>query len=100
MARKIVVDPAKLEAAAKNMDGHAAEYQRLYDQLFNEVKAMGNAWKGQDNVAYTTQIEGFRDDFENMKKLMEQYSEFLKHSAQTYRTTQTEIASSAKKLAN
>ncbi|MCR8643645.1 WXG100 family type VII secretion target [Paenibacillus sp. N1-5-1-14] len=100
MARKIVVDPAKLETVAKTMDGHSAEYQRLYDQLFNEVKNMGNAWKGQDNVAYTTQIEGFRDDFDNMKKLMEQYSGFLKQSATTYKETQTDIVSAAKRLTN
>ncbi|MEI7024794.1 WXG100 family type VII secretion target [Paenibacillus sp. y28] len=100
MARKIVVDPAKLEAAARNMEEQASAYKRLYEQLFTEVKGMGTAWKGQDNQAFVTQIEGFRDDFESMRALMEQYALFLKQSAQTYRTTQAETVNAAKKLAN
>ncbi|THF73923.1 WXG100 family type VII secretion target [Cohnella fermenti] len=100
MARKIVVDPAKLESAAQQIDAQAADYEQQFKQLFMEVDGMGAAWKGVDNVAYTTQIKGFEDDFRKMKELMIQYSDFLKTSATTYRNTQSDLVSQAKKLVN
>lgn len=100
MARTITVDPAKLESAAGKMDTHAAEYQRIYKQLFSEVEGMAVAWQGVDNVAFTTQIKGYEDDFQKMVTLMKEYSEFLKKSAAAYRKTQEEVVSQAKRLTN
>ncbi|MBI0578052.1 MULTISPECIES: WXG100 family type VII secretion target [Bacillaceae] len=100
MARSIMVDPAKLEDAANKIDQQSAEYERLYKALFQEVDGMQAAWQGQDNVAYTTQIKGFTDDFQKMTQLMRQYSDFLKVSAKTYRNTQQDIISGAKRLTN
>lgn len=100
MARSITVDPAKLEAASTKIDQQAADYERLYRQLFSEVDAMGAAWQGVDNVAFVTQIKGFTDDFQRMTNLMRQYAEYLRMSAKTYRETQTEIANQARRLTN
>lgn len=100
MSKSIRVEPAKLTAAATQIDNQAAEYKKLYEQLYTEVDAMKSAWQGSDNVAFTTQIAGFKDDFEAMYKLMIQYSEFLKSSATTYSKTQDEVVSQAKKLVN
>lgn len=100
MARKIVVDPAKLEAAATKMDAQAADYTKQYTKLFSEVDGMGAAWKGVDNQAFVNQIKGYMDDFQNMVKLMNQYSDFLRQSAKTYKETQTETMNAAKRLVN
>ncbi|MDQ0194708.1 WXG100 family type VII secretion target [Paenibacillus wynnii] len=97
---KIVVDPARLDSAAQKMDSQAAEYAAQYNKLFTEVNGMGSAWKGADNTAYVTQIQGFEDDFKNMHDLLLKYSDFLKQSAKLYRDTQNEIINSAKKLTN
>ena len=100
MAKVIRVEPARLDAAAQKIDGQAAEYKKLYEQLYTEVESMSSAWQGADNLAFTSQIEGFRDDFNARYTLMTQYSEFLKNSAATYRETQSEVVSQAKKLVN
>ena len=100
MARKIVVDPAKLESAARQMEQQTAEYTKIYNQLFSEVDGMGKAWQGTDNIAFVTQIKGFMDDFEQMKKLMNDYATFLKNSATAYNKTQSEIVTKAKGLTN
>lgn len=100
MSKSIRVEPAKLEAAAAQIDNQAAEYKKLYEQLYTEVDSMANAWQGSDNIAFTSQIEGFREDFLAMYTLMTQYAEFLKNSAATYRETQNEVVSQAKKLIN
>ncbi|MFJ7729563.1 WXG100 family type VII secretion target [Neobacillus sp. NPDC097160] len=100
MARSIMVDPAKLEKAATSIDQQAADYERLYKSLFSEVEAMGAAWQGADNLAYVNQIKGFTDDFMKMKAKMDEFSHFLKTSAKTYRDTQNEVISGAKRLSN
>ena len=100
MARTIIVDPARLETAAQQMDAQAADYEKLYNQLFSEVDGMAAAWQGADNMAFVNQIKGFTDDFQKMVSLMKQYSEFLKFSAKTYRDTQNEIINQAKRLTN
>ncbi len=100
MAKVIRVEPSRLDAAANKIEGQAAEYRKLYEQLYSEVNSMSSAWQGADNLAYTSQIEGFRDDFTAMYTLMTQYAEFLKNAAATYRQTQNEIVAQAKKLVN
>ncbi|MCA1030228.1 WXG100 family type VII secretion target [Bacillus timonensis] len=100
MGRKIVVDPAKLEAAAQKMDAQSADYERQFNKLFSEVDGMGAAWQGADNLAFVNQIKGFTDDFQAMVTLMKQYAEFLKQAASVYRQTQEETINAAKKLTN
>ena len=61
---------------------------------------MKAAWDGADNVAFTTRIEGFKDDFQLMYKLMIDYSNFLRQSSKSYSATQDNIISQASKLVN
>lgn len=100
MSKKIVVDPQKLTDAANSIDQVIADYKSIYATLFSNVSKLSSAWKGADNVAFTTQIEGFKDDFDKMAKLMEDYSSFLKTSSSTYQSAQDEIVAAAKKLTN
>lgn len=100
MSKTIVVDMEKLKSVAGKIDTQVQEYQRVYNQIFSEVDGMAAAWKGADNVAFTTQIQGFKDDFEQMTKTLQNFSEFLKSSANKYEGTQNDIIAQAKKLAN
>ncbi len=100
MARKITVTPEQLTSASEKIDSLAADYQKVYMKLYTEIENMKSAWDGADNVAFTTQVQGFEDDFQLMYKLMLEYSEFLKTSAQMYTQTQDDIISQASKLVN
>ena len=99
MARTIKVDPARLETASQKIDGQVADYERQYNQLFSEVEGMGAAWQGKDNKEFVQRISGFRDDFQFMKRVMEEYSNFLKTSAQSYKNAQNETINAARRLA-
>lgn len=100
MSRSIMVTPEKLEQAAAQIEQMKADYNRIYMQLFSEVDGMGAAWQGADNQAFVNQIKGFMDDFQKMENLMQEYADFLKMSAKTYRNTQNEIINAAKRLTN
>lgn len=98
MARSITVEPGKLDTASQKMDSVSADYERLYKQLKSEVDGMGAAWQGQDNREFVQKIQDFQTDFEQMFKLMKEYSEFLRTSAKHYKDTQDSIITAAKKL--
>ena len=100
MARTIQVTPDLLDSAAGKIDSLAADYKAQYDNLYSETNAMASTWSGKDNQAYIQQIEGYKDDFEKMHKLMQDYADFLRKSAKSYRTTQDTVVTEAKKLVN
>lgn len=100
MARTIQVTPEQLESTASRIESLAGDYKTQYDQLYSETSAMASTWNGKDNVAFVTQIDGFKDDFEQMHTLMLNYADFLRKSAKAYRDTQDTVVSEAKKLVN
>lgn len=100
MARTIQVTPEELISAAGRIEGLAADYKNQYDALYSETNAMKSTWDGKDNLAFTEQIAGFKDDFEAMHRLMLDYADFLRKSAKAYSDTQQAVVSEARKLVN
>ena len=97
---RIVVKPEELKAVAQKMETQIADYRKVYNSIFSEVDGLANAWKGADNIENTTQVQGFKEDFEKMANTLEEYAAFLRESANKYQTTQDTIIAEAKKLAN
>lgn len=95
---KITVDTQQLRSASTTINSKAQEYQGLYGQLYSLVEELQGAWSGTDNTAFTTQIEGFKDDFDYMHQLMIDYANSIQKAAETYEQTQEQIANDAKNL--
>lgn len=100
MGRVIEVTPQELISAAQSIEGLAADYKTLYSQLYQKTDSMASSWQYKDNQAYINQINGFKDDLEKMKNLMDTYAQFLRKSADAYQKTQDEITNRAKQLKN
>lgn len=99
MARgKIIVETAQLDNVAGQVERLADTYETEYNNLFGTVRDLQAGWSGEDNVAFTNQIEGFRDDFQRMTKLMREYAAYLRKAATSYRDTQDNITNTAKTL--
>lgn len=99
MARGLInVDTVRLDSVADQVDRLADTYESEYGSMFGIVNDMQNVWAGEDNTAFTNQIEGFRDDFQRMAKLMRDYAAYLRKAAAAYRETQDTVASDAKNL--
>ena len=96
--RSITVRPETLDACAARMNEKNEAYVLHTRQLFQAVDLMGNAWQGEDNTAFATQIGKFQGDFRQMSLLCTQYADFLKNSARAYRETQQELVSQASRL--
>lgn len=95
---KIIVETSRLDSTAGQVERLADQYKSEYDSLFGTVRDLQNAWSGEDNVAFTNQIEGFRDDFQRMERLMRDYAAYLRKVAESYRNTQDNVAAKAKTL--
>ena len=87
MGVKIVVDTQNLLITSSAIVEKADAYKRAYENLLGEVNGMGRNWQGIDNTAYVNQINGFRDDFEQLDKLLRQYAEMLKIVDKEYEIT-------------
>jgi WXG100 family type VII secretion target len=96
--RTIQVTPEELDSCAARMDDANQSYVRNFDALFSEVDAMGSAWQGKDNQAFVSQISSFRNDFRQISMLCTEYSDFLRNSSRSYRSTQDELAAQAARL--
>ena len=90
---KIVVETSRLDSTAAQVERLADQYQSEYGSLFGTVRDLQNAWSGEDNVAFTNQI-----DFQKMERLMRDYAAYLRKVAESYRTTQDNVAAKAKTL--
>ncbi len=98
--RQIMIEVAQVENCANKIEEMASSYKQAYNQLFDEVDLMKNSWSGKDNLAFSTQIAGYEDDFNQLYVLIWQYIEFLRASAKAYKQLQDELAAQAQALAN
>ena len=88
MAQRIMVTPELLESTAKEIENLAGEYRTQYNTLYTKTSGLASTWSGADNVAFVNQIDGFKDDLENMYMRMNQYVDYLRATAKSYRETQ------------
>ena len=100
MANKIYADPDVIDATATRIENNATDYQRNYDLLYTRAEELSQDWKDADAQAFTSQIEGFKDDFQKMYGRMLEYVDFLRKTATTYRETQEANVANARKLQN
>ena len=100
MSKRIDITPEQLRQTATQMNGAADEYGAAFAQLYQHVERMKTEWQGTDNLAYTSQIEGFRPHLQRLQELMKNYAEYLRSSADLYDKTQSEIRTRAGTLVN
>ena len=91
--RKIAVEVEQLESCAARMEEKNQDYLHHCDLLFQSVETMSNAWNGEDNRAFTSQIASYESNFRQLHRLAAQYIDFLRNSARSYRNTQQELTS-------
>ena len=88
----------RLESTASKIENACQDYELLVDGLYKDVSKLQSSWSGDDNAAFINQIMEFKRNFNSLAIVMRQYSAFLRASAYSYRETQNEAISSAKRL--
>ncbi|MDO4500446.1 MAG: WXG100 family type VII secretion target [Erysipelotrichaceae bacterium] len=98
MNNLINVEPGRLEEVASRVETADLDYQRLFKMLYQEIDKLAGNWGGKDNLAFTSRIKSFEDDFRQISIINRQYAEYLRSSAKAYREVQEELTSSANRL--
>lgn len=97
----ITVTTQSLRNKANEVDAKAAEYLSHYESLLDDVNTLTTSdWQGEDATAFRNQVEGFREDFQKMRELMEDYAVFLREAASKYDDVQENMINTIKGLQN
>lgn len=94
----ITVDLSALSSVGKNVQAKASEYLGEVNKIYQNVENLRNAWKGTDNQAYIDKVLTYKDDIENLGKVVNSYGLFCAETAANLERVQSEIASAAGKL--
>lgn len=100
MGKRIRVTPEEMEKASNSLKTISETYTEIYKKLFQEVGTMGEAWEGEDNIAFVNQINGFSEELKQMADKIMLASTTLKQQKDNYVTTQQNLVTEIKKLAN
>lgn len=100
MGKNIQVDPSKIDAAASKLSELSSTYDSIAKQLMSDATTMGEAWQGEDNVAFCNQIKGFTEELSQMAKKVKSCSEALTQQSTNYKSRQDSITASVKNLTN
>lgn len=95
----IKVTPENLITQAGKVDDEAGRYYNEYRSLLADVQELTTTdYKGDDANAFREKVEGFEQDFDKMKKLMNEYANFLREAAKNYQNTQQNAINTIKGL--
>lgn len=97
---KLQITAGKLEELANSVKKLASEYQALFvNELYGTFEnKMKTAYQGDDADAAITQLEGFRDDFEAMYTVINEYGKHLENALETYKQAQAKNTQDATNL--
>ncbi|MDR6121350.1 WXG100 family type VII secretion target [Bacillus sp. SLBN-46] len=100
MGKRIKVTPQELETASKKLTELSETYTGIYTQLMQAAGTMGEAWEGEDNLAFVDQINGFNEDLKNMADKLATASQALVAQRANYVATQENNMVQVRKLTN
>lgn len=97
---RIRVTPEELGTASQAVMGLSEEYTSIYTQLIQQAGTMGEAWSGEDNLAFVDQINGFCDELKQMADKLRLASDALKQQQTNYANHQSDNIVQVRKLVN
>lgn len=100
MGKNIQVDPAQIDSVASKLAEFSNTYDTIAKQMMSDATTMGEAWQGEDNVAFCNQIKGFTEELSQMAKKLKSGSETLTQQSTNYKQRQDAITSAVKNLKN
>lgn len=91
-------DTGRLRSLGNEVQGEAAAYRSEVNKIYQVVDNLRTVWNGTDNQAFVTKVNSYKDEMENLGKVIDSYGEFLLQVAKVIDDTQSQIADAAGKL--
>ena len=93
---KIVVDTTYIASAKSRLESLKQEYSASWSKVMRLKDEVDATWDGTDNDTYNERLEGFRDDFTDLERKIEDYIRFLGTAKEKYDTAQSTLEQTAK----
>ena len=99
MATEWAVTTERLVSSANIIEEKTAKYNSEWAKLYTELQSLKSSqWQGIASDTFNAKLEAYRNDFENMSKILMGYAAFLKTVADNYVKTEEALKDAAGNL--
>ena len=99
MSNKWSVTTERLVSSANVIEEKTAKYNSEWAKLYTELQSLKSAqWQGIASDTFNAKLEAYRNDFEEMSKVLLEYANYLKTAAENYVKTEEAIKEAASNL--
>ena len=99
MANEWAVTTERLVSSANVIEEKTARYNSEWAKLYTELQNLKSAqWQGVASDAFNAKLEGYRNDFEEMAKVLLNYATYLRGAADNYVKTEEALRDAAGNL--
>ncbi len=99
MANNWSVTTEKLVASAGVIEEKTARYNAEWAKLYTELQSLKSSqWEGIASDTFNARLEAYRNDFEEMSKVLLEYATHLRTAADNYVKTEEAIKDAASSL--
>lgn len=95
---KLKIDTVQVEKISGNMEKLIQKYQNNYNAVYTNATEMSQYWDGDAKKTYLQKLDGFKNDFEKMVKVLTNYSQKLALIAKRYNEAEINAKNLASKL--
>ena len=99
MASEWSVTTERLVSSAGIIEEKTANYNSEWAKLYTELQNLKSAqWQGIASDTFNAKLEAYRNDFEEMSKVLLNYAAFLRSAADNYVKTEEALKDAASNL--
>ena len=99
MANEWAVTTERLVSSANVIEEKTAKYNSEWAKLYTELQSLKSAqWQGVASDTFNSKLEAYRNDFEEMSKVLMEYVAYLRNTAENYVKTEEAVKDAASSL--
>ena len=99
MANEWAVTTERLVSSAGVIEEKTAKYNSEWAKLYTELQNLKSAqWQGIASDTFNAKLEAYRNDFEEMAKVLLNYASYLRGAAENYVKTEEALRDAASNL--
>ncbi|MBS4967286.1 MAG: WXG100 family type VII secretion target [Lachnospiraceae bacterium] len=99
MPREWSVTTERLKQSANVIEEKKGKYDTEWQKLYTEVQNLKSSqWQGIASDTFNQKLESYRDEFEELSKVLQSYHDFLETSAEQYEKTEEAVKDAANSL--
>lgn len=99
MANEWAVTTERLVSSANVIEEKTAKYNSEWVKLYTELQSLKSSqWQGIASDTFNSKLEAYRNDFEEMSKILLSYATYLRSAADNYVKTEEALKDAASGL--